>query len=128
MRVVLRLFVLNTLLYLCIITTTTAESEIGCDYQATLDAYCAMMRPTGSDEFKCWAAGSGLMVARKGFNNKGKMFKWRCYNEMKTSNIIEYIVEYIDSNGELTNVGCSDPNPSNGMYCQRTNELEALIN
>jgi len=81
------------------------------------------MSPDGEGEFKCGRA-NGNMVARFGVNQNGEWPLWRCYGEfLETSDSNACIAD----DGTMTNEGCTDPDPSNRVFCSRYAEINALI-
>jgi len=89
-----------------------------------MDAYCRTLSPDGVGDLVC-PHGTETMFARYGFNKNGQKPAWRCYADvLSTSNAAACTT----NDGELTNVGCSDPDPSALKYCNRPDDLAAILN
>lgn len=111
-----------------------------CNLQMELDRYCSRMSRFGEGEFNCPRAEGfeGQMVARFGLNKSGKQVLlisslifyriikpgYRCYGVTAPMNLTKACV---DDFGEATGIDCTDPVPISGVYCNRQEEIEDLL-
>ena len=91
--------------------------------QNRLNTYCQSLSPDAEGDLMC-PKGTNTMVARYGFNRNGVKPAWRCYADVLTTSDEAACTT---NSGVLTNADCTDPNYSVNTYCNRPDQLSAIL-